>query len=129
MLRFGLGARLLALDPYREERPERLPSPSGLYEGRRSIWASRWGCWSMIGELGLRIDSIDVRFEASDNVLSVRMCVGSSGTMDSARLWRVLGVSLVFVEVRERVAVLLLGFVVLEVVILERDSRFFFIPK
>jgi hypothetical protein len=40
----------------------------------------------MIGEFGLRIDSIDARFEAKDNVLSEWMCVGSSGTMDSARL-------------------------------------------
>lgn len=37
MLLLGLGARLFALEPYREERPERLPSPSGLYDGRRSI--------------------------------------------------------------------------------------------
>lgn len=80
----------------------------------------------MTGEFALRIDSIDARFDASDIVLSVRICVGSSGTMDSARLWRVLGGSVVFVEVRERFAVLLLALVV---VVFVTDSRFFFAPN
>ena len=83
----------------------------------------------MIGEFGLRIDSIEVRFDASDKVLSERMCFGSSGTMESARLWRVLGVSDVFVDVRDRVAVLLLALAVLVFATFVTDSRFFFAPK
>jgi hypothetical protein len=86
----------------------------------------------MTGEFGLRIDSIDVRLEARDIVLSERMCVGSSATIDSALLWRFLTGSAgmdEFVDVRARFRVLLLALDAFVLVRFETDSRFFFAPN
>jgi hypothetical protein len=75
---------------------------------------------------GERAESIEVRFVANDMELSVRMCVGNSDTVDSARFCRVwIEVVALVVRLREGL-VSLAGVALLEAFVIV--SRCFFDP-